>query len=308
MSRGRASVQGGPERTWSEGHRPFALVLGGGGARGFAHVGVLRALERAGYRPDRIVGVSMGALVGVAYARRADWFRAVLEMNLDGFPGPASNLSEGSRDRPRAGSRWKGRWQTLRAAASMLTDWGPGGRVGPDALAELRRLVGHADLETARVPVTVTATDLRSGERIVLREGPCDDAVYASAALAGVLPPLESGTMLLADGAYTDLAPVDLAREGGRAVVVVDAGEMQPSGEIKNGYQAIMRAMEICHRQHARLRFGEADLVLRPPFRRSIDVLDFGARRECAAAGVRAVRHQRQELDALLNSNHGRIG
>jgi predicted acylesterase/phospholipase RssA len=76
-----------------EARRLFALVLVGGGARGFAHVGVLRALANSGYRPDRIVGVSVGALVGVAYARRVDWYRAVVEINLDGFPGPVSNLS-----------------------------------------------------------------------------------------------------------------------------------------------------------------------------------------------------------------------
>jgi NTE family protein len=85
-----------------------------------------------------------------------------------------------------------------------------------------------------RVPVTVTATDLRSGERTVLREGPNDDAVYAGAALAGVLSPLESGKMLLAQGAYADLAPVGLARKG-EGAVVMDAGEMQSIGEIKNG-------------------------------------------------------------------------
>ncbi|MEX2468057.1 MAG: patatin-like phospholipase family protein [Gemmatimonadota bacterium] len=282
-------------------HRPFALVLGGGGARGFAHLGVLRALEHAGYRPSRIVGVSMGALVGVAYARRDDWYRAVMAMNLDGFPGPAVTPPDRTR-RPR--SMWMralAGTATLRRGITMVTDWGPGAKARAKGLAELRKLVGHVALDRTRIPVAVTATDLRSGERVVLRHEPSDDAVYASAALAGVLPPLEFGRYLLADGAYSDLAPVDVAREADDAMVVaVDAGVMDEAGEIRNGYRAIMRAMEICHRQHARLRFSEADLVLRPAFRRSIDVLDFGARRECVAAGVRVVRVERAALGRLL--------
>lgn len=282
------------------GHRPFSIVLGGGGARGFAHVGVLRGLERAGFRPARIVGVSMGALVGVTYATRPDWYDAVMSMQIDDFPGPADPGVEGTGAR----RLWRSTLNTattLRRALSMFTDWGPGARARAVGLAELRKLVGHQPLSRRRIPVVVTATDLVRGERVRLEDLPADDAVYASAALAGILPPLPLGDQLLADGAYSDLAPVDLARDPGIEVVVaVDAGMMDRAPDIRNGYGALMRAMEICHRQHARLRFAEADLVLHPRFRRSVDTLDFHARRECVAAGLRAVRYQGDEIRALL--------
>jgi len=65
--------------------RTFTLILGGGGARGFAHAGVLHALERRGWAPSAIVGVSMGAVVAAAYALRTDWYRAVMDFADEGF-------------------------------------------------------------------------------------------------------------------------------------------------------------------------------------------------------------------------------
>lgn len=279
-------------------HRPFAIVFGGGGARGFAHLGVLRALEREGYRPRLVVGVSMGAVVGVTYASRSDWYQAVLDMDLDDFPGPVDAPGEG-----RSGAIRLARTviRNLRVLLAMVMDWGPGTPARNSGLAEVRKLVGHGPLEETRIPVVVTATDLVSGERVVLRSGPADDAVYASGALAGVLPPLPMGDWLLADGAYTDLAPIDVARElESAAVLAVDVGSVGRATRISNGYQAIIRAMEICHRQHAHLRFAEADLVLRPRFSRDIDTLEFSARRECVAAGIRIVRTERSRIARLL--------
>lgn len=286
--------------TPTERHRPFALVLGGGGARGFAHLGVLRALEHYGYRPCFIVGVSMGAVVGVTYAQRADWYEAVLAMKLSDFPGPVESRAQ---DRLRMVRTALATLATLRTLWAMFMDWGPGARARKAGLTELRRMVGHGSLDRARVPVVVTATDLRSGERIVLRTAASDDAVYASAALAGVIPPLEMGPYLLADGAYSDLAPVDVARELQSSIVIaVDAGRLDRAGEIRNGYQALVRAVDICHRQHAHVRFAAADLVLRPEFNRSIDTLEFSARRECVEAGIRVVRAGRESIRELLET------
>jgi NTE family protein len=242
----------------------------------------------------------MGALVAVTYAHRPDWYDAVLAMKLGDFPGLTAGSKAGGlgggvchRARTMSGS--------VRVFLAMALNWGPGARAREAGRAELRKLVGHEPLNHARIPVTVTATDLRSGKRVVLRTAPADDAVYASAALAGVLPPLELGEWLLADGAYTDMAPVDLAREPGLSTVIaVDAGWLEQAHEIRHGYRAILRAMEICNRQHAHLRFAQADLTLSPKFRRTIDTLEFSARRECVAAGIRIVREKRQVIRSLL--------
>jgi NTE family protein len=266
---------------------------------------VVRALEAEGLHPAGIVGVSMGAVVGAAYAHRLAWYEAVLGMDVTSFPGPVGSQGTASSG-PFASVRQVVSY--LRALKTMVIGWGPGTEAHSAGLAELRRLFGDRALESGRIPVVVSATDLRTGKRVVLGSGPAVDAVYASAALAGVLPPLHRKAMLLADGAYTDLAPVDVARDlVPGAVVAVDPGQDADAGEIRNGFQAIMRAVEICHRQHADLRFEQADLVLRPRFRRRIDVLDFGARRECIAEGIRAVRSERRAIRELLGSE-GRNG
>lgn len=279
-------------------HAPFALVLSGGGARGFAHAGVLRVLEKWRYRPSGIVGVSMGALVGVTYASRPDWHEALISMDTRGFPHPVERLSA---VRPSLREKIGRALAYVRTAEDLVFSWGPGTRAVEDGQAVLRELFGSRQLEDLEIPVAVCATDLRSGERVVMRSGAAAAAVYASAALAGVLPPLDLDGRILADGAYVDIAPVDVAREMDvSTVIAVDPGQLMPSPGVGNGLQAVVRAMEICHRKHADLRFEEADLVIRPEFRRPVDTLEFESYRECVAAGVRATRSLRSNLADLL--------
>ncbi len=287
----------------SASRRSFALVLSGGGARGFAHAGVLRALEIYGPRPAALVGVSMGAVVAATYALREDWYPALLGMDTRGFPPPFR-----SRD-PQAVSLRKrfGRLLAVfNASREMFWGWGVGTRSLTAGTRLLHDLTGGMSLEGGRLPVAVCATDLQSGERVVLRSGSAAQAAYASSALAGVLPPLRRDGGLLCDGAYADIAPIDVARSFGQPVVIaVDAGQPQPVSEIRNGFQALTRAIDICQLAHAHLRFDQANLVLHPRFRRVIDTLDFDARRECVAAGMKAVRRMRRELKRLLEEKGG---
>lgn len=273
----------------------FTLVLGGGGARGFAHAGVLRALEHDGMAPAALVGVSMGAVVAVAYALRDDWYEALLELDLAAFPGPLPSWTPP----PAAALRWRRRLALLVAGWDLLAHWGLGQRSVGAVHEALGLLTGHRRLEEARPPVVVCATDLITGGRTLLDRGDAARAAYASAALAGIFPPLARHGRLLADGAYVDLAPVDAARAFRHPVVAVDAGQSLTGSEVHNGLQVLLRAVEICQGAHAHLRFQEADIVLRPTFRRPIDTLDLGARRESVAAGVRAVRRARAELGEL---------
>ena len=280
-------------------HRPFTLVLAGGGARGFAHVGVLRALEADGYRPSALVGVSMGAAVSVGYGLREDLYPALLAMDTRAFPAPMPT-AEQQRDSLRL--RLRARRLGARFAYRLLTGWGIGVPAREAGLRALRTLTQGRNLEDARLPVAVSTTDLRGGRRHVIRTGDAAEAVYASVALAGVLPPLERDGLLLADGAYADLAPVGVAREMGPPVVVaVNPAQALATAEVRNGLQALRRATEVCNLSHADAGFQQADLVLRPAFRRAIDTLDFAARRECVAAGVRVVRDHRTVLAALLD-------
>jgi NTE family protein len=278
----------------------FALVLSGGGARGLAHVGVLQALTHYGYPPQAIVGVSMGAIVGATYALNPAWYEALLTMDTQGFPEPLTTTQSSWQERVRQ----LGAYRT--ALWTMLTGWGPGERARPYGQQLLEQLTLGRNLEDSRVPVVAVATDLASGERVVLSHGKAATNLYASAALAGILPPLTHEGRLLADGAYADIAPVDVARAFGVSRVIAVA--LRPPHYTKlprNGLQAMVRALEICHHQHAQARFAQADLCLEPHFPFAIDMLDFRHSRTCVAAGFWAVRAVLPRLRGLLDSDPG---
>ena len=143
---------------------------------------------------------------------------------------------------------------------------------------------------------------LFTGQRVVFGKGHATDYVYSSAALAGILPPLVDGPHVLMDGAYADIAPVDIARATGADVVIaVDPSQRENAAGPKNGIQAMMRSIEVCQYEHARLRFEQADLVIRPRFSQTIGTLEFRQKRHCIAAGAMAIRQAHNEISALLD-------
>lgn len=267
------------------------LVLSGGGARGFAHVGVLRALNHLDIFPDVIVGVSMGAIVGATHVLNENWYDALIDMDISGFP-PLPDFSE-----PGVINYIRNLRVAQQAITGMYFGWGVGQPAVDWGRAILTRLTLGKSLEEGRIPIFATATDIVSGERVVFGSGPATDALYASAALAGILPPAEIDGRLLVDGGYCDLAPVDVARDAGAdLVIVVDAATTTVADKPTNGLQAMFRAVEICQNEHTHLRFKKADLILHPIIDPPIGVLEFRHKRRCAAAGARVVLRSRAAL------------
>ena len=276
-------------------HRPFALVLSGGGARGIAHAGVLHALEHEGLQPSAIVGVSMGAIVGATYALNPNWYASLMSIDLAALPG----ITRAEGGTPRA--RFRALLASERAVRNMLLAQGAWAGAEAPIRSLFDGLALGKDLEECSLPFAAIATDLRSGRRVILDRGRAADAMYASAALAGVLPPQAQGDALLADGGYADIAPVDVARQlGAEVVLAVDASPHLEAPEPRNGFQVFLRAMAITHQQYAHHRYAEADMVIRPRFAFAIDTLDFRHMRHCVAAGTYAVRAARAEIAALL--------
>jgi NTE family protein len=172
----------------------LGLVLGGGGAFGAAHVGVLQVLEERGIRPGIVVGTSSGALVAAGYA--AGLAREAIEHAARGF-------------RWNAIARWSlaPRWGLLDTTA--ITD------------AVLRALGEDPLIEDLPRRFAAFATDLRTRRGVVLDDGPLSAALRATVAVPGLLPPVRRGTALLADGGMIDNVPVGAARALGAARVVV---------------------------------------------------------------------------------------
>lgn len=282
----------GSERTEK---RRLGVVLSGGGARGFAHVGALRALNHIGIYPDFIVGVSMGAAVGATYALNDDWYDTLINMDISGFP-PLPDFST-----PGMMNYVKNLRVAQKAITGMYFGWGVGQPTADWGRAVLSDLTLNKPLEAGRIPIFATATDIVSGERVTFGSGPATDALYASAALAGILPPAEIDGRILVDGGYCDLAPVDVVRDAGAdLVIVIDAATNLVQQRPSNGVQAMIRALEICQNEHTQLRFKSADLVIRPVIDPPVGVLEFRHKRRCAAAGTRAILQSRSALTALV--------
>jgi NTE family protein len=286
----------GSERTEK---RRLGVVLSGGGARGFAHVGALHALNHIGIYPDFIVGVSMGAAVGATYALNDDWYDTLINMDISGFP-PLPDFST-----PGMMNYVKNLRVAQKAITGMYFGWGVGQPTADWGRAVLSDLTLNKPLEAGRIPIFATATDIVSGERVTFGSGPATDALYASAALAGILPPAEIDGRILVDGGYCDLAPVDVVRDAGAdLVIVIDAATNLVQQRPSNGVQAMIRALEICQNEHTQLRFKSADLVIRPVIDPPVGVLEFRHKRRCAAAGTRAILQSRSALTALVRHSN----
>lgn len=210
--------------------RKVGLVLSGGGARGLAHVGVLRVLEAQGIRPDVITGTSMGAIVGALYAsgktpaeidqiaRSMDWQRAL----SDTSPRRHQPYSIRQLD---AGLTTDLRLSITGDGISFPRGAIQGQHLGL-ILEGLFELDGQPQqIESLPITFAAVAADLESGEAVVMDRGPVSVAVRASMSIPGALQPVEAGGRLLVDGGVANNMPVDLARSlGAEVIIAVDVG------------------------------------------------------------------------------------
>ena len=175
----------------------IGLALGSGSARGWAHIGVLRALQDAGITPDILSGCSIGALVGAAYA----------DGDLDQLEHWATGLA----------------WQDV---VGLLDVGLAGGLIKGDKLmAFFERHFVDKDFSALPLPFACVATDLANGQEIWLREGSVAAAVHASMAMPGLLAPVKRDGRLLVDGGLVNPVPVSLCRAlGADIVIAVDLG------------------------------------------------------------------------------------
>ena len=240
-----------------------ALVLGGGAARGFAHVGVIQVLEEAGIRPDMVVGTSAGSLVAAIYA--------------SGKSG--SQLQQIATDMEEA----------------MLTDWtlplfGRGVLRG-DALARyVNQQVDGRPMESFSMPLGIVATDLRSGEGILFRRGDAGAAVRASSAVPSIFQPVRIGTREFVDGGLVAPVPVRYARSmGAEVVIAVDISNEPSSNSADGALQVLLQTFAIMGKSINAFELRDADVVVRPLLG-DVRSADFAARRRSIEAGRAAMR------------------
>jgi NTE family protein len=251
----------------------LGLALGGGAARGFAHVGVIQVLERNGIRPDLVVGTSAGSLVAALYASGMDG--AALE----------------------------------RAALSMdeatLTDWMlpllSRGMLRGEALARyVRQAVGGRLLQDMSPPLGVLATDLTTGQGVLFRRGDAAQAVRASSAVPGVFAPVAIAGREYVDGGLVAPVPVSQVRAMGAEVVLAVDISADPQGNDASGMLGLLlQTTAIMGQSINRYELASAEVVLRPALS-GVGSADFASRQRSIEAGRAAMQAALPRLRAEL--------
>ncbi|MBC2721188.1 MAG: patatin-like phospholipase family protein [Desulfosporosinus sp.] len=236
----------------------IGLVLGAGGARGFAHLGFLQVLDEEKISMDLVVGCSAGAIFGALWCAGMDLYR--IERLLT-YPGFAKKI--------------------LDPAVSK------GGLIKGDRILEVIRLLtkdmSFADL---KIPLAIVATDIETGELVVFREGSVAQAVRASISIPGFFKPYYYQGHLLVDGAVKNRLPVHIARDmGAEKVIAVDVKKGRMN-QLSSAMDILLQSIEILEDEVFRAHCHGADLLIQP------DIGHIGSFQfDLAEEGIRLGRH-----------------
>ncbi len=249
----------------------IGLALGGGAARGFAHIGVIQVLEENGIRADLVVGTSAGSLVAALYA--------------SGKNGAALNeLADGMDE-------------------TAFTDWSfPGrGLLRGEALARyVRDNTGGRMIEQMKLPLGIVATDLGNGQPILFQIGDAGMAVRASSAVPAVFQPVRIGAREYVDGGLVSPVPVRFARQmGAEVVIAVDISAAPEGNATGDPMRMLLQTFAIMGRSINNFELREADVVMRPKLN-GVGSADFAARKHSILAGREAALMQLAELKARI--------
>jgi len=249
----------------------IALALGGGAARGFAHVGVIKALEAQGIHPDIVVGTSAGSVVGALYAA--------------GYGG----------------------FELQRLALAMddgaVSDWSlpDRGIIKGEALQNyVNTALGNRPIEKLGKMLAIVATDLQSGEAVVFRTGNTGMAVRASSSVPGIFQPARINGREYVDGGLVSPVPVKIARElGADVVIAVDISSQPQFSKTGNSLEVLLQTFNIMAHTIASHELPQADVVLHPRIS-GISGTDFQGKHLAILEGERAVAESLPALRAKI--------
>lgn len=287
--------------------RKLGLALGGGGARGFAHIGVLKVLERENIRPDIIVGTSVGSIVGGALASGI----TVEELEERAYSFLESDLYTSSQLKAmgdaesgaeqRLSSRIQNYFRTKIRLASAL--YKPGILPLDDMEEFINYFIPDITIEETAIPFRAVATNLKSGECVILKEGSLRRALLASSAVPGAFPPVEINGRHLSDGGIICTVPVGCALKEGASVVIAIAidRDIILSSELQTAVDIYVRAGEIqgFHLEENDLK--NADIVIKAKLG-GIHWTDFSQSRELISLGEEAAIDSLPEIRRLAKS------
>ncbi|HEY9576371.1 MAG TPA: patatin-like phospholipase family protein [Pseudobacillus sp.] len=215
----------------------IGVALGAGGARGFAHIGVIKALKKAGIPIDMIAGSSMGSFVASLYGAGHD-------MEQIHKLSPAFH-----------------RKYFLDFTIPKM------GFIAGKKIKSFIRLFTHGkNIEDLKIPIAIVATDIKNAEKVVFKKGPVAEAVRASIAIPGIFVPERVNGRLLVDGGVIDRVPVSVVKEMGADIIIgVDVSSVKKSAEIQTIFDVIMQSIDILQLEIIANRQTASHVMIRPP-------------------------------------------
>ncbi|MBP7528763.1 MAG: patatin-like phospholipase family protein [Syntrophorhabdaceae bacterium] len=250
-----------------------ALVLGGGSAKGFAHVGVLRALEKEKIPIHMIVGTSVGSLIGGIYASNPDSFQ--LE------------------------------WTAFKINRGDILDYSVvSSKMGPVQGARLEAFVEQNAkvklVEATKIPFYPVATDLNTGETVTLERGSLAKAIHASSAIPGIFVPVVFGNRTLVDGGVTSNIACEVARsKGANVIIAVNLQKDIKDGDITSVIDVIAQSIAIMMHVNSKIKLSYADVILEPDTK-GISMFDFSQKKILMEEGIKATERAMPKIKALV--------
>ncbi|HPH42244.1 MAG: patatin-like phospholipase family protein [Syntrophorhabdaceae bacterium] len=259
--------------TMKKGEPKIALVLGGGSAKGFAHIGVIRVLEQEKIPIHMIVGTSVGSLIGGIYAANPDSFQ--LE------------------------------WLAFKIDKNDILDLSIiYSKLGPAQGARLESFVEQTvaikKIEDTKIPFFPIATDLNTGETIIMEKGSLSKAIRASSAIPGIFVPVTFGNRLLVDGGVTNSTPCDIARSKGADIVIaINLLKDIKDYNINSLVDIIGQSVNIMMHQSNKTKLQHADVIIEPDTKGTA-LFDFSQKKMLMEEGIKAAKASLPKIKEVI--------
>lgn len=285
----------------------LGLAFGGGGARGLAHIGVLKYLDAENIKIQAIAGCSMGALIGGLYCYYGDAkqvedfiYRAIkhpkfIELGID-------KLNDNNKKPDK--SYFEQFFDYIGTRVQALKALNRLSYFDEKVTEEIYQIIPDIPIENLKIKFSAIATDLLSGEEINFTRGSLRDVIRASSAIPGIFPPVKHQNYFFIDGSASESVPAGKVREiGADRVLAVDVTRcIKTIEQPQNIFDVLYRAEDITSFKLSVLRLREADLVIRPQVRH-LTWADFDKAEEIISAGETTAKENIDEIKKLINRN-----
>ncbi|MFA6621394.1 MAG: patatin-like phospholipase family protein [Candidatus Caldatribacteriota bacterium] len=288
----------------------IGLALGGGGARGLAHVGVIRILEKEGIPIDIIVGTSAGSVVGAYYAlwKNSQELKTIaikIANKLNQYSKYFDfNKYQAEGDRKQK-LPWRRLTEFIRKGYFLHTELN---KVCLNDGMYMEKVLGEIFSEYSfhetKIPFRAIAADLISGKETVLNEGRLTKAIMASCAIPGIFPPVQYNNQLLVDGGIIDNVPVEPVKKAGTDFVIASDinRDIKRKNKYNNAIDILIRSDLITSKALRRIQLEKSDFVISPEINH-IDWWDFSKPEICIELGEEAARRTVNKLKSMLRKN-----